>query len=552
MLEATYSTLDPKNLDNFTNPLRVPGEEGIMGVLDAAEAPARLVARREDVEVLPGGKTGMLVYRAERNGKVYTNPTFRVRRGDRFSVEFLNELDADTTIHWHGLGVPWEMDGHPLKHVYPGSAYRYEFPVPDAAATYWYHPHAHGSTARQTYYGLSGLLLVEDENEDGLRDALDLEFGRTEIPLVIQDRLFDEGGGLDYEPEEMDRFMGITGDAILVNLTPTPRLEVSARTYRFRILNGSNARAYRLAFSASGGGEPLPSTLIGTDAGLLEKPRGVSELFLSPGERADVLLDLGSLGVGEVVALKSLRFDPMHNEHGMEEGADHHVGPARLGDGDEFHVLRLDVTGTARGKSRTTLPEVLSAPRPVDAGAPTRVITLSADMGEESAEGGAREYTCPMHPEVVRDEPGSCSICGMELVAREGAGQMRWLINGLTYELDEYPVVVREGAAEVWEFRNDEKSMPHPMHVHGFDFQVLERSGSPEQVGRLAIDGLGRTATDLGVKDTVTVWPGETVRISLDFSHGHDGEQLYLFHCHVLEHEDTGMMLNFKVISGEV
>jgi suppressor of ftsI/bilirubin oxidase len=111
--------------------------------------------------------------------------------------------------------------------------------------------------------------------------------------------------------------------------------------------------------------------------------------------------------------------------------------------------------------------------------------------------------------------------------------------------------VVRRGATEVWEYRNDKKSMPHPMHVHGFDQRVLERRDSPEQVRRLAVDEVGRIATDLGRKDTVTVWPGETVRVAIDFSHDHDGEQAYLLHCHVLEHEDQGMMLNLKVVPAE-
>jgi FtsP/CotA-like multicopper oxidase with cupredoxin domain len=180
--------------------------------------------------------------------------------------------------------------------------------------------------------------------------------------------------------------------------------------------------------------------------------------------------------------------------------------------------------------------------------APVRVIALSTDAGGGEEGNEAQGYTCPMHPEVVRDEPGCCSICGMNLVPGESAGRMRWLINGMTYELEEYPIEVRRGDVEVWEFRNDEKSMPHPMHVHGFDVRVLDWVGSPKQVSRISVDVEGRVATDLGRKDTVTVWPGETVRVAVDFSHEHEGEQLYLFHCHVLEHEDEGMMLNFRVV----
>ena len=135
-------------------------------------------------------------------------------------------------------------------------------------------------------------------------------------------------------------------------------------------------------------------------------------------------------------------------------------------------------------------------------------------------------------------------------MASEG-GANRWLINGLTHEMDKYPIVARRGAKEIWEIHNDEKSMPHPMHLHGFRSLVLGRTGSPEQVSRLAVDESGRTATDLGFKDTVLVWPGETVKLAIDFSHGFEGEQFYMFHCHILEHENAGMMLNVKVVSEE-
>jgi blue copper oxidase len=107
--------------------------------------------------------------------------------------------------------------------------------------------------------------------------------------------------------------------------------------------------------------------------------------------------------------------------------------------------------------------------------------------------------------------------------------------------------VVQSGAKEVWEIHNDEKSMPHPAHLHGFQFRILERAGTPEQLAHLAVDEKGRLVTDVGFKDTVLLWPGETVKCAIDFSHGFEGEQLYMFHCHILEHE-MGMMLNLKIV----
>lgn len=523
---AAYATLSPTNLDNFKNPLRLPGKGGAMGVLDASDVPAHITAQKESVEILPGKRTKLRAYRAEQNGKTYVNPTFRVQKGKEFSAEFANDLDEETTVHWHGLHVDWRMDGHPFQPVAPGSTYRYAFPVQDRGSTYWYHPHPHGGTARQTYSGLTGFFLVEDEEQQRLGEALDLRLGETDIPLLIQDKVLDEDRNFVYEPDAMAVDMGYEGDIVLVNLTPTPYLEVSSRIYRFRLLNGSNARTYRVAFTKAGEEELLPYQIIGTDGGLLDQPREVSEVFLSPAERVDVLLDLSNFEVGKEVVLRSLPFDPMHREHEMGEGMehmghmghmdhmemghhhhmDHQMGPSRLPDGSEFYLLRLVVN--ERTDNTRRVPETLSEiPQPDLGEADTRPITIS----------------------MTTDDQG-----------------MRWLINGKIHKMDEFPIVVQRGAKEVWEIHNDEKSMPHPIHLHGFQFRILERVGTPEQVAHLVVDEKGRLVTDLGFKDTVLLWPGETVKCAMDFSHDFEGEQLYMFHCHILEHE-TGMMLNLKV-----
>jgi blue copper oxidase len=517
-----YATLNPTELDNFKNPLRLPGEDGVIGILDASDAPVHITAQQENIEILPGKSTKLWAYHAERGGKTYVNPTFRVRTGTEFSAEFANDLDQETTVHWHGLHVDWRMDGHPFRPVAPGATYRYAFPVQDRGGTYWYHPHPHGGTARQTYAGLAGIILVEDEEERRLGEALDLRLGETDIPLLIQDKILDESGNFVYEPDAMAEDMGYEGDVVLVNLTPTPYLEVSTRIYRFRLLNSSNARTYRAAFTKAGEEDLLPYQLVGTDGGLLDRPRAVREVFLSPGERIDVLLDLSGSEVGEEVVLQSLPFDPMHREHEMEMGGgmdhmehmdmghmdhmDHQMGPARLPDGSKFYLLKLVVT--EKTDYSRSVPEVLSE-------------IPQTDLGEAD--------TRPIAISMTTDEEG-----------------MRWLINGKTHTMDEFPVVVQRNAKEIWEIHNDEKSMPHPAHLHGFQFRVLERAGTPEEVSHLVVDEKSRLVTDVGFKDTVLLWPGETVKCAMDFSHGFEGEQIYMFHCHILEHE-TAMMLNVKI-----
>ncbi|MCA1716687.1 MAG: multicopper oxidase family protein [Actinobacteria bacterium] len=512
---AAYDSLSPTNLDNFNNLLRLPANDGIMGIVDASDAPLRITTGTESVEVLPGKRSEVSAYRVERDGKTFVNPTIRVRTGSSFSAELANGLDEETTIHWHGQHIDWRMDGHPLLPVSPDATYRYAYPVANRGGTYWYHPHAHGTSARQTYSGLAGFFIVEDEEERRLGEALDLKLGETDIPLLIQDKMFDESGNFVYAPGPMDEEMGYEGNVILTNLTPNPYLEVVTRIYRFRLLNGSNARNLRLAFSRTGEDELLLYHVIATDGGLLDRPRAAREVFLSPAERVDVLVDLTGFEPGEEVVLRSLPFDPMHREHEMaghmDMGHHHHMGPARLSDGHEFYLLRLVVSERVDYARR--VPE-----------------TLSESSRQDFAEAATRTVTLSM--------------------AAEGETN-RWLINGLSHEMGEYPIVAQRGAKEIWEVRNDERSMPHPMHLHGFRFLVLERTGSPEQVSCLAVDDDGRTVSDLGFKDTVLIWPGETMKAAVDLSHGFEGEQLYMFHCHILEHEKGGMMLNLKVVSGE-
>ena len=469
----------------------------------------------------------MLAYQVEQDGNTWINPVFRVRRGTTVRTKLWNALDESTIIHWHGLKVDANNDGHPHYAIAAGATYDYQYSVINRAGTYWYHPHPHELTAKQAYLGMASLYIVEDDEEFALQRALDLKLGVTDIPLVIQDKKFDEQGRLVYAPSEEEKVNGYVGDTVLVNLTPRPHVNAATRLYRFRILNGSNARAYRLAFAQ--GDRQLEYAVIGTDGGLLDRPYPVKEAFLSPGERLDVLLDLRRAAVGDAVILRSLAFDPMHAESGAGMAMDHgamgsqgqspspHAGMAMDGqapgaspgtalpDGAAIDLLRINVTSKTAYVPR--VPATLSTLEPVKA----------LDVTP-------REFLLDL---------------------KDG----RWRINGKVFEMMKTPVVVKRGASEVWEIRNSERSMPHPMHLHGFLFRVLARTGSPEQLKGGVVNEQGLTATDLGWKDTVLVWPGETVRVAVDFSHPYPGDQVYLFHCHNLEHEDQGMMINIKAQS---
>ncbi len=498
----------------FPNPLHLPGADGMFGILDMPVS-LTIVAKPVRYPLLPGKPTALLAYEVEHDGRTVLNPVLRVRSGASVRIKFWNALDEESIIHWHGLKVDSNNDGHPHYAVAGGATFDYHFTTTNRAATYWYHPHPHGLTGKQTYLGLAGLFIVEDDDEQRLQQGLDLQLGVTDIPLVIQDRRLDTDGGLQYVPDEAERMHGYLGDEALVNLTPRPHFDATTRVYRFRIVNGSNARAYRLAFMR--GPEQLTYHLIGNDGGLLEQPYRVSETFLAPAERIDVLLDLRGRRPGDTVMLASLPFDPMHLETaeksppGDSAHADHaaHHAPTEqhargtLADGAAIDLLKINIR--RKIAYDRVLPQTLSRVAPID-------VTAAK-------------------PRILRlDEKGGT-----------------WRINGLAYNMQATPIVARRGSVELWEIRNAEHGMPHPMHVHGFQFQILERRGSPEQQHRHAVNDRGLSAADLGWKDTVLVWPGETVRLALDFSHPFLGDQVYMVHCHNLEHEDQGMMLNFKV-----
>ena len=509
---------DPVAAANFQRKLFIPAASGPFGVLDVT-GPLKIRATAASFTLLPDRESPFLLYQTEHAGQAYQNPILRIESGARFSASLDNALAEPTIIHWHGLHVPAVMDGHPSTVIAPGGRYDYDFTVRDRGGTYWYHTHAHELTAKQAHNGLASYFLVDDDDQRRLAKALDLKLGVTDLPLVIQDKQFDAQGKLLYRPNMQETMMGWLGDIVLANLTPNAVHTVTPRTYRLRLLNGSNARIYRLAFVK--GDTALPFIVIGTDGGLIEQPQTVSEAFLAPGERLDVLFDAGQAQPGDEVFLKSLAFDPMENEgagNGMSGmpgmgasgggGMGHTMSgmaTSRLALGVAFNVLKLSVTAGERVVA--AVPATLSKVNPIRTeGAPERKIELSMQM-------------------------------------------MRFLINGRSFRMDEIAFDVKRGAVEVWSIANPAVGMPHPMHLHGFSFQVLERLNSPPALAATARFGKGRVVSDLGWKDTALVWPGETLRIAIDFAHDFPGNQTYVFHCHNLEHADAGMMINFRVVA---
>jgi blue copper oxidase len=431
----------------------------------------------------------------------FLGPTIRVRTGQRVRVSFDNSVGEDSIVHWHGLDVSQENDGHPRFAVSAGGRYTYDFQVTNRPGTYWYHAHPDGRTGPQVYAGLAGLFIVSD----GQDQARGLPSAPFDLPLVIQDRLLGGVGELVYAPNTM---LGMLGDRIFVNGRPTAPIEVKAGSYRLRVLNGSNARIYKLAWS-----DGTPLTVIGTDGGLLAAPMRRPYVMLAPGERVELWADFGRAPAGTDVWLQSRAFAAgagmMGGMGGGMMGRGMGMGGGGPANGTAMALCRFSV----RGKGTT-----LSLPR--------QLAPVQFRPADEVSN---------------KDAPRSFEVSMM---------MMRWLLNGRPFQLTEIAPNerIKLGATEDWEFSNFGgmgmmgMAIPHPIHLHGGQFQIVSRAVAPAWQSDAATmsDGL----LDEGWKDTFLLMPGERVRIRVRFAN-HAG--LYLYHCHNLEHEDMGMMRNFLV-----
>jgi len=237
-----------------------------------------LTAQTGQTEFFAGIPSTTLGYNASHLG-----PTLRVHRGDDVQVSVHNTLNVDISAHWHGLLVPGKLDGGPHQAVRPGSTWRPVLPIRQPAATLWYHSHVHGRTAAQVYAGLAGLLIVTDEDEQAL--GLPSDYGIDDLPLIVQDRQFQDGA-LTLPTGMMTRMLGARGDTLMVNGTVNPVARVPRRLVRLRLVNGANARNFEFSFT-----DGRAFHWIASDAGLLASPVSLTTLTLTPGERAEILVD---------------------------------------------------------------------------------------------------------------------------------------------------------------------------------------------------------------------------------------------------------------------
>lgn len=502
-----------------------------------------LKAEPKTIPILPGQATQVWSYTAElvkgdpnslqTIPDSYLGPIIRARKGQRVRVNFQNNLPLGqaSVVHWHGLILPEDMDGHPRFAIQPGQTYVYEFEVVNRPGTNWFHPHPDQLTGGQVYAGLAGLFIVSDDEEA----ALNLPTGAYDIPLVLQDRTLDannqllylgskigaprntnmggmnhgssqSGSGMDRTMGDMSSMMGFLGQKIFVNGKPNFSLAAATRVYRLRILNGSNARIYKLAWS---NGNPL--TVIGTDGSLLSQPTSRKYVMLAPGERVDIWADFSKLKTGTEISLNSLAFSGAENAGGDKMG-----GMMGSGDAPELGSAMTLCNIKIEREEKETLQ------------LPNKLATLPLLRPEDAVN-------------AAQPRPVELSLKGMT-----------WVINGQPFEMNTATPqeTVKLNSIEQWEIINklnpgammDAMGMAHPIHLHGVQFQVIGREVLPELTAgwQTVKDGY----IDEGLKDTVMVMPGERVKLLMKFER-YSG--LFTYHCHNLEHEDAGMMRNYQI-----
>ncbi len=470
----------------------------------------------------------------------YLGPIINYEKGQKVRIYFFNELSEPSIIHWHGLHVPQKSDGHPMYSINPGEQFVYEFEVMNRAGTSFYHSHSHELTAEQVYQGLAGLITVTDDAEK----KLDLPQGEYDLPLVIQDRTFNNRNQLQYLHGMHGRMTGFLGDTILVNGKPNVEFSVKSRAYRFRALNGSNSRIYKLAWD-----DGTPLTAIGTDAGLLEKPETRPYIMLASGERVDLWLDFSNRPVGSKLVMYSLPFSgtmpPMYIKMqgqsgmggmrgGMKGGRmDNRGGMGMMGgglaQGAKFVIATFKVTekvsDSPRLPSRLVNFERLTE-RDVDN--VNNPLPIAISMKPMAPQLNGKSFSMDRVMDFERVPLGSIKKIkifhqhGMNNNSMKGKGGMGMMGGGM-------------GGGMMM-------SMAHPIHLHGQQYQIISRKMEGMRKDDYATVKEG--FIDTGWKDTVLVMPGEEIEIIKPFQ---DFKGNFLYHCHNLEHEDLGMMRQFYV-----
>ncbi|MFK5982328.1 MAG: multicopper oxidase domain-containing protein [Flavobacteriaceae bacterium] len=423
------------------------------------------------------------------NGNIL-GPTLILNQGENLNINVTNNLGEETTIHWHGLHVSAENDGGPHTIIDPGVTWNPQFTVLDRAATYWYHPHLLDVTDAHASKGIAGFIIVKDTDEA----ALDLPrtYGVDDIPLAVQTKDFDANFQIVNHANN--------DDTVMVNATVNPETDVPAQIVRLRLLNGSSQRVFNFGFSGN-----MTFYQIATDGGLKEAPSALTRLRLAPGERSEILVDLNGMN-GQTIQLMSYASEFSNGIYGATNpgmGAGmtmDNYNPNPL-NGADFNILQLNVVPQTANPV-TIIPNSLVDQNPY--------LESDSDQGRTFA--------------MQSDNPGSDQLNGT------------FNINGVSMDMSIINVTIPLNNTEIWTVQNS-TGISHPFHVHDVQFYILDINGNPPP------------ASAQGWKDTYLVPAGGgTMRFITKFEDFADDTVPYMYHCHMLTHEDSGMMGQFVVV----
>jgi bilirubin oxidase len=438
-----------------------------------------LTMHKDSLQILPGQKTRTMAF----NTFSYLGPTLILQKNSMVNMFVQNDIGDTTSVHWHGLHVAPTNDGGPHTPILPTATWSPSFKVMNNAATYWYHPHIHMKTAQQVMLGAAGLIIVRDSAEALLN--LPRKYGIDDIPVIVQSQQLDTVNQIDTR--------GMVDSILLVNGTFKPYTAVPAQVVRLRLLNAAGERNFNFGFTGN-----KTFYVIGNDDGLLSSPVATTRIKLSPGERAEILLDLSAMN-GQIIYLMSYASElPMGVQGGPTMPMPPGSPPMNSSlNGIDFNILELHVVAPTAG-AVTSIPASLIpvSPYPESSASLTRNINFTADSF------------------MVMDGP--------------------FYFNDSTYDMMHINYRIPLNSTEIWKFTN-ETMVAHPFHIHDVHFFILDRNG------------VAPSAKESGPKDVVLVGPGDTVRIIMKFEDFADTATPYMYHCHILMHEDDGMMGQFVV-----
>ena len=452
--------------------------------------PAALTGASMDLAVQEGTHefhAGEVVNTYGMNGDLL-GPTLILQQGQNVTLNVTNALPDLTTMHWHGLHVSAMNDGGPHSLIYPGTTWSPSFTVLNKAGTYWYHPHGQGLTDYQVSMGLAGMIIVRDAEEA----ALDLPrtYGVDDIPLILQTKAIVGG-----------QIMLHTGldSVVVVNGVRDAEVTLPAQVVRLRCLDGTSERSLRLGLDNG-----ASFHVIASDGGLLAAPVELQRLTISPGERYELLLDLTGME-GQAFDLMSYSSELPTGVMGSSDVSMMGTTPDGYSDnalnGGDFRLLHI-VVGAQTADPVTTIPATLATVVPY--------VEADADLTR----------TFLLAPEVM---------------GPVGMVQGPFEINGALFDMDVINEVVELGSTEIWTFTNN-TAVAHPVHIHDIQFNILDRNGAPVPM------------EEQGWKDVVLVPPNGNARVITRFDDFADPDMPYMYHCHLLMHEDEGMMGQFLVV----